>query len=178
MWLLIAVMIGFLVFVIVSMTKEKSIVGFYKAQGLFGRAYAYFFSGLFYGGIISIIMCIILEIDSKKKNVPMLIAQIAVEIVAIFIGVMMFRRVQKKCPGELRKRLFLDLSMAGLGFIGRVGFFIVAIFFHTWFVVNKPTEYVVDGRTVYAYPGSNDLYDAAGNKVGVANDDYSKAYMR
>lgn len=41
-WLLIGLIIGFLVFVVISIRKEKDIIGFYKAQGIFGRAYAFF----------------------------------------------------------------------------------------------------------------------------------------
>ncbi len=173
--LLTALMIGFLVFIIISIKKEKDIIGFYKAQGLFGRAYAFFAVDFFFGGLIGLAGGIITLVLSGELTV---LAMIGLALIMLGVGVFMYVRIYKKCQGELKKRIFLDLTMAGWGFAGRIELFVLAIFFHTWFELNKPTAYEVNGRTVYAFPGSNDLYDSSGCKVGVANDDYTKAVMK
>ena len=62
--------------------------------------------------------------------------------------------------------------MASWGLMGKIEFFILALFVYTWFTLNEPTAYEVDGQVVYTFPGSRDLYDCHGCKVGVASDDY------
>lgn len=172
--LIFAVLVGFLVFIIISMRKEKDIIGFYKAQKIFGRAYAYFTIVFLFDGIGFVVGGIITATIKKQGSIWIMIALGAV---FFAIGVLMCVLVYKKCSGELKKRVVWDLIVAGWGFIGRVGFFILSIFFQTWFSLNEPTAYEVNGQIVYAFPGSNDLYDCHGCKVGVANDDYSKAIM-
>lgn len=173
--LILAVSVGFLVFIIISMRKEKDIIGFYKAQGIFGRAYAFFAVDFLFGGLCTVAGGIIIAVTQKQGAAGVMIALGAV---MAAIGVLMYLFVYKKCTGELKKRVCLDLTMAGLGFAGRIEFFILALFVHTWFTLNEPTAYEINGQTVYAFPGSRDLYDCHGCKVGVANDDYSKAIMR
>lgn len=168
--------VGFLVFVFVSIKKEKDIIGFYKAQGIFGRAYAFFAVDFLFGGLADIVVGIIVAVSSEE--IGSILAVIGAGVAMMSVGIFMYVRIYKKCQGELKKRVFLDLTMAGWGFAGRVEFFLLAIIFNTWFDLNKPTEYEVNGRTVYAFPGSNDLYDSSGCKVGVANDDFTKANMR
>lgn len=173
--LILAVLVGFLVFIVISMRKEKDIIGFYKAQGIFGRAYAFFAVDFLFGGLISIAGGIIIAVTQEQSAAGVMIA---LSVVMTAIGVLMYLLVYKKCTGELKKRVLLDLTMAGWGFYGRIEFFILALFFHTWFNLNEPTAYEINGQTVYAFPGSQDLYDCHGCKVGVASDDYSKAIMR
>ena len=178
LYLLLALYVVLFVFMIISMKKEKAIIGFYKAQGLFGRAYAYFFCDFLAVGICVIVASIISsDMIISEIGVIGLLAGIIFGLALIGVSVLMYIRVYKKCPGELRKRLFMDLLMAAVGFSTRVALFVLVIFIHTWFELNKPTEYVVNGRTVYAYPGSKDLYDSSGFKVGEANDDFTKAHM-
>lgn len=172
--LILAVSVGFLAFIIISMKKEKDIIGFYKAQGIFGRAYAFFAVDFLFGGLCTVAGGIIIAITRKDSTAGIMIALGAVMTV---IGVLMYILVYKKCTGELKKRIIWDLTMAGWGFVGRIEFFILALFFHAWFNLNEPTAYEVNGQTVYAFPGSRDLYDCHGCKVGVASDDYSKAIM-
>jgi hypothetical protein len=43
--------------------------------------------------------------------------------------------------------------------------------------MNAPVEYTVNGRTVYAFPGSDDLYDGDGNRVGKINPGGKDAMM-
>lgn len=175
-YLSLALSVVLLVFMFICMRKEKDIIGFYKAEGLFGRAYAYFFCDFLLAGLALIIMSII-GVNKIVPGVLGLILGILLGLVTIGISVLMFIRVYKKCPGELKKRLFLDMLVAGLGFSTRIGLFILVIFNHAWFELNKPTAYEVNGRTVYAFPGSKDLYDSSGYRVGKANDDYTKATM-
>lgn len=177
-FLLLALLFGFLIFMFISMKKEKAIIGFYKAQGLFGRAYAYFFLDFLGVGIMLIVTSII-DVDAiiSEMGVIGLSVRILFGLALIGISGLMFIRVYKKCPGELKKRLFIDLLMAGIGFSTRVALFFLIIFNHVWFELNRPTAYEVNGRTVYAYPGSNDLYDSSGFRVGVANDNFTKAKM-
>ena len=176
--LLLALFAGLFVFMIISMIKENTIVGFYKAQGLFGRAYAYFFCNFLFAGIYLVVASIIFADQIiSELGVIGLPAAILFGVVVIGISVLMYIRVYKKCPGELKKRLLLDFMMAGVGFSTKISFFFLVIFYHAWFTLNQPTEYVVNGRTVYAYPGSRDLYDSSGFKVGEANDDFTKAHM-
>lgn len=173
--LILAVLVGLLAFIIIAMRKEKDIIGFYKAQNIFGRAYAYFTNVFLFDGIALVAGGIITAVAKTQSAMWIMIALGAV---FLAIGVLMCLLVYKKCNGELKKRVIWDLIVAGWGFIGRVEFFILCIFFRTWFSLNEPTAYEVNGQTVYAFPGSNDLYDCHGCKVGVASDDYSKAIMR
>ena len=175
-YILMALLAVLLIFMFICMAKEKAIIGFYKAEGLFGRAYAYFFSDFLLVGIALIIMSII-GVNMIMDGALGVIIGILLGLVMIGISVLMFIRVSKKCPGELKKRLFWDMLVAGLGFSTRIALIFIIIFNHAWLEANKPTAYEVDGRIVYAYPGSNELYDSSGHKVGIANNDRTQATM-
>lgn len=187
--LLILVIILLFVLMIIAVKKEKSLTGFYKSINVCGRWYSFFTINFILSGILAFIalpIFLVLNSTGKLKEMPglmegditlLLITFGLAAVICIPIGFFMFKRAYNRCPIELRKRLFKDMFFIFLGANFRLGFFFLMFLIKTWWVFNKPTEYTVDGQTVYAYPGSNDLYDANGRCVGVANSDRTKAVM-
>ena len=80
-------------------------------------------------------------------------------------------------PRRLKHRFLKDMLLIFFGTIYRVGFFIFMFVIRTWWEFSKPREYIVNGQTVYAFPGSRDLYSSNGIRVGVANDNMTEAVM-
>ena len=56
-------------------------------------------------------------------------------------------------------------------------FFVLMFLISTWWTLEQPTAYEVNGRTAYAFPGSNELYDENGHHVGDTNSGRTKAVL-
>jgi len=174
----IALGVALIVLMVICLKKDKSLVGFYKATNICGRAYAFFTADFLLTGAftcpVGIIMSVILAANSKKKiNLfSMIMTFVIVAIIALALGIFMYRNAARKCSPELKRRLLRDMFIIMFATAIRVWLFILRFFIATWFEANKPTPYYLPtGETVYALPWSNELYSASGYFVGHLNND-------
>lgn len=171
--------------------KSKPLGGFYKAINVCGRWYNYFmvdFLAVGVFGVTAALVTLVMGIMGKLKGssgepvglgtlLPMVLMYAAGGAVIFLLGCFMYKRVYAKCPDDLKSRFLKDMLVMGIGTAVRIGLFVLMFVIKTWWEFSKPTEYTVNGQTVYAFPGSNDLYDGWGTRVGVANEDRTKAVM-
>lgn len=161
--------------------KEKSLAGFYSSINVCGRVRAFFTGYLMLVGVISaiaLVVNLVLTIGGNgQASVSDYISFVVCGAACFLIGFFMYRKIYNNCPECLQKRLLKDIAIITIGITFRISLFFLMFIFHMWWQMNKPTAYEVDGRTVYAYPGSNDLYDESGNRVGTANSDRTSAVM-
>lgn len=159
---------------LICMNREKSISGFYSQIGVCGRWHGFFALYLMLAGIVSVVFSFISLFSGKFAEVPV---YFIVAGILGGIGYLLYKRAYNRCPDSLKKRLLRDLIVVMFGMLMRISLFFLMFVFGMWWEMNKPTAYEVNGRRVYAYPGSNDLYDESGFHVGVANDDRTAAIM-
>ena len=169
--------VAFFVMMLLCIKKEKKLIGFYSAIGVCGRWYASITADFLLLGIgapVVSAVAIMAKLFGGLKDVP-LGAMLAIALSAVIflpLGLLMLRNAQKKCPESLRKRLPLDMVIILLGTSFRLGLFFLAFIFHMWFKAHEPRYYEVNGKTYYAYPGSDKLYAPGGFEAGrlVDND--------
>lgn len=171
--------------------KSNELAGFYKAVGICGRWYAVFTGACIFGGIFTIIIGIVagagmlIGAGAGKTKLPEvsgesmagIIGTVIALVIVLAIGIFMYKRLLKKCPGELRKRLLRDIMVIGIGTGVRVSLIFMIFIIKTWLEMSKPIEYTVDGKRVWRRPGCNELYDSSGYYVGQYNPDTGKARM-
>lgn len=187
--ILVAATILLFALMVYGMRKEKSLSGFYKSINVCGRWYSWFTMDLILVGVGSLIalpVLIVLNVLGKLDKVSaemggsfssIIITFALAAVIFIPAGFLMFKHAYKKCPEELQKRLFRDMVVIFFGVTFRLDLFILMFIIKGWWGMNAPVEYTVDGRTVYAFPGSDDLYDDDGNCVGKANAERTSAVM-
>lgn len=167
------------------MRKEKDLSGFYSEIQVCGRWSAYWTMDFLIVGVACVLalpVLLVLLLMGKLNGIeggpgiPFVFVAICAAL-GLGVGVPLFRRAYNKCPEPLRKRLALDMFIIMLGAGFRLAFCFLNFIIGTWMELNKPTAYEVGGKTVYAYPGSNELYDEYGNHVGTANSDRTSAVM-
>ena len=165
--------------------KEKTLSGFYSSINVCGRGRAFFAGYLFLTSVISVISLVVTLVSlifskgqgSFADGIGSILGVVICGAVCFLISRTLYRGIYNNCPEELRKRLPKDILIITMGITFRISLFFLMFIFHMWWQMNKPTAYEVDGRTVYAYPGSNDLYDESGNHVGTTNSDRTSAVM-
>lgn len=172
--LLIIGAIVMFVLMFVCMGKEKKLSGFYSEIGVCGRWYAFFTVYSLFAGVVSTVgavVGIVMGVMGKVLWSDVLIA-LGIAVICLLVGVFMYKRAYNKCPEGLKKRFWFDIIVMMLGATLRISFFFVVLMFKTWFVTNPPVTYTTDdGRTLYGYPFSNDVYDTFGNRVGYKTGD-------
>ncbi len=179
--ILIVLPICMLIAMWVCAKKEPDISGFYKQIKVCGRLSSYLLLDFLVVGIIGMCVALVWLIQNIMGTAEVgalySILLILLSTALMALGLFIYARALKKCPEDLKPRLFRDMLWIGMGFSIRVSFFILMFIIKTWWELHKPVAYMVNGRTVYAYPGSNDLYDEFGNRVGITDSSRSEAYM-
>lgn len=166
------------------MKKEKSLSGFYKTINVCGRGYAFITGYLLVVGIISPLYLVLAVMQMKNEGAEMSeiigggLGVVVGGILCFGIGFLLYRRARTKCPDTLRKNLFRDMMIIALGATFRYCLFVMVFLFKTWFEMNRPETYVIDGEEVYMYPGSNDVYSKNGQKIGTSNIERTKAAVK
>ena len=161
----------FLGLVALCIRKEKDLVGFYSQIGVCGRWYAFITGDLLLVGIgapIAGVVAGILKLRGVMEDMPIetLLAFPLAAVIALPLGLLLLRRAQKKCPEALRKHLVIDMVIMMVGTSFRLGLFFMAFIAHMWWKSNQPRYYEINGKTYYAYPGTERLYDDNGNEAG------------
>ncbi len=166
------------------MRKEKSLSGFYKTINVCGRGYAFITGYLLVVGIISPLYLVLTVMQMKDEGAEMSeiigggLGVVVGGILGFCIGFLLYRRARAKCPEALRKKLFKDMMIIALGATFRYCLFFMVFLFKTWYKLNRPKTYIIDGEEVYMYPGSNDVYSRNGQKIGTSNDERTKAVVK
>ena len=177
--------VGLFVAMFLCIRKEKRLSGFYSQIGVCGRWYAFFTADLLVMGALCAVaapVLLVLNLTGALGEFGQDIAGVlpmlaAAALLFLPAGILLYRRAQKKCPQALRKRLLWDMIVIMIGASFRLSLFFMMFLFAMWWESVKPTAYEVDGQVYYAYPGSDDLYDAAGNKRGLLNSSHTKAVI-
>lgn len=157
---------------ILAMNKEPKLSGFYSQLQVCGRWGAFFAIYLMMTTVVAVLSPLILLFTGELEGASA--ATVAGTVIGIVIagvacgalGFFLYRRIQKKCPENLRKRFLWDMIVIFFGTMFRIGFFLLAFLIKTWWLYTAPTVYEVNGKTVYRYPGSEELYDEYGLHVG------------
>jgi len=151
--------------------KAKLLGGYYREIGVCGPVYAYICADLLLcsGGVIAGPIYAIITGDFLIGIFSLCLGGL----IAFSIGFLMFRSAQKKCPIELRSKLFRDFVIMMIGYSFRLGLFMFYIIFKVEYELNKPRYYEdIYGNVYQAYPFNNALYDLeTGMKIGILNDD-------
>lgn len=182
---MIIVVLVFIAALIIAMVaclgKERFLTGFYSELGLFGRNDAYFIIMSMVAGVVftlAAIVFLILTLFGVMHEMDVATVLFGVLICAAVgvgfgaFGFLKFKSIKERCPGELKKRLVKDMIVMMLGTSIRGGVKLFGAVFAAWLETQKPTAYTTeDGRTVYAYPNSDQLYDKSGNHVGALSGD-------
>lgn len=176
---LILVGISIIVLMVICLKKDKSLAGFYKSINVCGRAYAFFTANFLLVGTVVAPAVIIVGLvqafsakDSKNTSgVWITVLALAVTMAAaLLLGIFMYRRAAKKSGPKLKRKLLRDMFIIMFATAIRIWLFILLIFVKTWLAVNEPVIYSLpDGSRVYAYPGSDVLYDQNGCFAGRLN---------
>lgn len=176
-----------------SMKQEKKLSGFYKQTGVCGRWYAFFTADFLVGGALAVLAAVavvvigILDAAGATQLIPAEMGSpfgygLGLAVcggVMAALGILMYQRAAKKCPEKLRRRLLWDMIVMMVGVSFRIGLFFMMFLIATWWAFSKPEEYEMeDGRIVYIFPGSNDVYDGGGNLVGTADPNREKVTKR
>ncbi len=157
---------------LLSLRKDRKLVGFYKSIGSYGRIYSYLLLVCLVAVVIFPVVIFSGMVGKEDKG-----AMIFGIIAGLALGALLIFLLFRKCKEVPKGRVLLDYLIISLGTTMRVSLFIMRIFFKLWYTSIKPTAYTVDGKTVYIYPGSNVVYDGNGYRVGEANSDHTKAVM-
>lgn len=159
------VAIAFVIVCIVCAVKESKVTGLYKTFGVYGRVAAYFacFCPL---GIVMFIASFFIE-------------QISIGQGFIFLGLAVFGafflwNAYRKCPGFLKKKCIPSMIVSGFGVTMKVCIFFLCF---VWKLVGPEEMLDENGNTVYVYGGGGDVYNASGEKIGVAAPD-KKSFIR
>lgn len=144
-----------------AMNREPNLSGFYSQLKLCGRWGAFF---AIYLMMVAIVAVVFLFTDAAKE--VGVITLIGIGAVCFLLGFFLYRSIYKKCPENLRKRLLWDMIVMCFGTLFRLSFFVMAFLFKIWWLYTAPTVYEVNGKIVYRYPGSYELYDQFGFHVG------------
>ena len=159
----------------VTMKKEKTLLGFYRAVGLFGRGYAVITLLLLLAGLVLAVMAALLLLLTEREQTEGLIV-FGAGFVLLLVAIILVERLRAKCAGKLRRRLTKDLLLCGCGGFFRVALFLVGLLYPAWWDVKHPEEFIMDdGDSVYALPGSRSLYNDHAQRVAVANEAMTKA---
>lgn len=180
--LMLVVTVAFFVLVFWCVRKEKSLSGFYSQIKVCGRWYAFLTADVLLAGVGSLVAVPVLAVmnfmaPAEEASWTEVLSFAFYAVVLIPIGLLLYNRARKKCPEQLKGRLLWDMVIIMVGTSFRLSLFFLMFLFRMWWELNAPDAYEVNGRTVYAFPGSGDLYDGAGNRVGRLNDDKTEAIM-
>lgn len=160
-----------------SAKRAKPLGGFYKAINVCGRWYNYFMVDFLFAGVVGMVSVPVLLVTGTRIPMVLLVLDAVCSAAIFVLGYFMYKRVYAKCPDELKSRFLQDMLVMGIGTATRVSLFILMFMIKTWWELTKPTEYIVNGQIVYAFPDSKELYDSSGTCVGIANDGMTKATM-
>lgn len=173
--------IAYIVFGIIAMKKEVRIASFYNGIRVTGRWRAFFASYFMLTGIgalVALVVVLIINATSGKEmgidgmDLPTTIAVFGIGAVIMLIpGVLMYAGMFKRCPKQLRRRFFWDMFIILFGNLFKFSIIAISIFFRVLWRMNTSIEYALDdGRKVYVYPGTLDVYDNTGNQIGRVTD--------
>ena len=173
--------IAYLVFGIIAMKKEVRIASFYNGIRVTGRWRAFFSTYLVLTGIGSLIALVVVLIINATSDagigvdgmdLPTTLAVFGLAAVITLVpGVLMYIGMFKRCPKQLRRRFFWDMFIILFGNLFKFSIIAISIFFRVLWRMNTSIEYVCDdGRKVYVYPGTLDVYDNTGNQIGRVTD--------
>ena len=158
-----------------TMKREKKLLGFYRAVGLFDRGYAVFTLLLLVAGFAIAVTAALLLLLTEREQTEILIF-FGVGFLLLVVGIILVERLRAKCRGKLRRRLTKDLLLCGCGGFFRVALFLVGLLFPTWWEMQHPVEFIMDdGDSVYALPGTRSLYNESAERVAVANETMTRA---
>ncbi len=158
-----------------TMKREKKLLGFYRAVGLFDRGYAVFTLLLLVAGFAIAVTAALLLLLTEREQTEILIF-FGVGFLLLIVGIVLVERLRAKCAGKLRRRLTKDLLLCGCGGFFRVALFLVGLLYPAWWDAKHPEEFILDdGDSVYALPGSRSLYNDRARRVAVANEAMTKA---
>lgn len=149
-----------------AMNREPKISGFYSQLRICGRWGAFFAIYLMLVAVVAVVMSVVLLFSEASADAGTVVGIVGAGAVCFLLGFFLYRRIHKKCPESLRKRLLWDMIVVCFGVLFRISFFVMAFVFETWWLYTAPTVYEVDGKTVYRYPGSKELYDEYGFHAG------------
>ena len=159
----------------VTMKREKKLLGFYRAVGLFDRGYAVITLLLLVAGFAIAVAAVLLLLLTEREQTEILIF-FGVGFLLLVVGIVLVERLRAKCAGKLRRRLTKDLLLCGCGGFFRVALFLVGLLYPAWWDAKHPEEFILDdGDSVYALPGSRSLYNDRARRVAVANEAMTKA---
>lgn len=146
---------------IISFFMEPKITASYKAEGIYGRVYAYFAIAF----AVAVPLIIIYAIMGAFKGIMLPIFLVFMLIFGA-AAVFMYLRVFKKAPAHLKHRCLIDLTISGFGTAFRVSLFVLRIFIKSWFSLTMPTEARLEsGQNVYVFPDGT-AYNPATGKMG------------
>ncbi len=157
------------VLMFICMGKEKKLSGFYKEIGVCGRWYAFFTGDFLFAGVASVVLTVVGIVQAIMQKAPFaaVLTYLPVAAICLLIGIFMYKRAYNKCPDDMKKRFFWDIIVIMLGVSIRVSFFFVMFIIPGWLASPPSETYTTDdGRTVYAHPGSDILYDENGIQIG------------
>ncbi len=157
---------GILVIVcIICAFKESKITGLYKSIGVFGRLKAYFALDLTGAGIALFIMGILGKAEAES-GIGSRLGMIGLGLLCIAIGLLLYITTYKKCPAPFKKKVILDMVVAGLGICLKVGIFFIGA---VW-ILYRPKEITLeDGRRCFLIDG--DVYYGT-EKIGEVDPDH------
>ncbi len=119
----IILLLGMLVLAIVGLVKENRIHMRYKK--VFGRVASYLFADFIFVGVFSIIATIISplipEVSDMIAGNYLLYAGMGVLVLLLGIAIYLF--VRMKCPTYLKKSLFINMLLDGLGIALKISLF-------------------------------------------------------
>ena len=164
-----------IILAVVTMKKEKNLLGFYRVVGLFGRGYAVLTLLLLLAGLAIAVAAALLLLLTEREQTEILIF-FGAGFLLLIVGIILVERLRAKCRGKLRRRLTGDLLLCGCGGFFRIVLFPVGLLFPSWWEMKHPEEFIMDdGDSVYALPGSRSLYNERAERVAVANEAMTKA---
>ncbi len=185
--------LGFFVLLFVSWKNGAKYSGFYHEIGVCGRWYATLSMNALLGGVIFAVVAVVMAVMSMTGMLDTLpedmslgqaspigsaLVMLLTAAIAVAIGLLMYLRVYKKCPEDLKSKFFWHMVMMMLDGNIRLAFFFLVFFGVAMYELHRPRAYEVDGKIVYAIPGEGKLYDTQGNHVGYVNDERTKAIMK
>ena len=183
MGVLAVLAIAFVVVSIVCAVKESKVTGLYKTFGVYGRFKAYIALDFVGGGLATFLIAIISLVNPSIGFFTSAVDAfvfIALGVVLFLIGVLIYWRTWSKCPEMLKSRCVISMIITGLG----VAMKLCVFFFVAVWKVAGPKE-IVTSHGVKGFVYKGEVYDEAGNHIGVVSDvgqmtadrEYAKKHM-
>ncbi len=120
---------GMLVFAIVGLVKENRI--HMKYQKVFGRVSSYLFADFILVGVFAIIAMIISPFIPEVSNMIAgnYLLYAGMGVLVLLLGIVIYLFARRKCPAYLKKSLFINMLLDGLGIALKISLFFLPFIF-------------------------------------------------